>query len=247
MIAAMSASGGGNRAARDVPDDVGFHGQHHVAACDPAGSRPRDAPRVQLHGHPAVVRPPDVALGLAVAQPVPVVEDELALVDALALGSVEVLLGHAGNQQHRACVHLHPGGTHPAGGVLGRYRDAQHQFRGERVESEPRDVEFARGDHRRGAAVQVVVDPPHRILCRRPLPEGGVDVPVDQTGHHGQPARGQHQIRRGVIGADPGDDAVLDDQRGIPDRRRRGVAVHQQADVLHEQRSHRSLLCLDFV
>ena len=224
-----------NRPPGDVTDHVRTHGGHDVEGGHSTGARPGHPAGVHLHRHPPRVRPLDVAPRLPGGQQVPVVEDELELGDPLLLHPVEVFLGHPRNQQDRADHGLHPGRAHSAGGVPGGDGQAQHDLRGQLVEGQARYVQFAGRDHRRGAAVQVVVEPTDRVLRRGELAEGRVHVAVDQARHHRHPAGRQHPVRAAGLHPDSGDHPVLDQQGGVTYRRLTEPSGGQLADLVDEQ------------
>ena len=86
--------------------------------------------------------------------------------------------------------------------------------------------------------MEVVVDPAHGVLRRSPFTECRVDVTVDQTGHDRQPTCREHAVGRADGGPQADDEAVFDDEGRVTERGDVRVAVHQQPDVLHQQRGH---------
>ena len=233
-----------DRAAADMGRDIGLQPRQHVVAADLADPRSRHAAGVDFHLDAALVAPAHIpqrfVAQLFVTSAGQRIEDELGEDRADGPEPVEVLLGHARHQDHRAGVYLGPAPAHPSGRRGRDHGQRGHQLRGEILVIEPGHVQLARGDHGGGAAMDVVADPALRVLRRRPFAEHGVDVTVDQARHHGGAAGVEHAVGLdGVRRIECGNPAVADEQRLHRRLRPRDVAGEELADILDEQARHR--------
>ena len=125
-------------------------------------------------------------------------EDELGA-DRLRRGEpVEMLLLHAGHEDHRAGMDPGAAPADAAGGGGGDHGERGDEIGREVLVVEARHVQLAGRDHGGGAAVHVVADPADGVLGRRPFAEHRMDVAVDQARHDGAAAGVEHGIGFGV-------------------------------------------------
>ena len=172
-------------------------------------------------------------------------EDELGA-DRLRRGEpVEMLLLHAGNQDHRAGMNLGAAPADAAGGGGGHHRERGHEIGREILVVEARHVQLAGRHHGGGAAVHVVADPADGVLGRRPFAEHRMDMAVDEARHDGAAAGVEHGVGLGVGGRierrdlAPSISSDVTAAWGLRD-----VAGEELADVLDEKRGHRDLPAL---
>ena len=166
-------------------------------------------------------------------------EDELGA-DRLRRGEpVEMLLGHAGHQDHGAGMDARAAPADAAGGGRGHHRKRGDEIGREILVVEARHVQLAGRNHGGGAAVHVIADPADGVLRRRPFAEHRMDMAVDQARHHRAAAGVEHGVGLGIGGRIERRDACsVDQQRLHRGLRPRDVAGEELADVLDEKRGH---------
>ena len=101
-------------------------------------------------------------------------------------------------------------------------RDDRERLEPDDVLGPPGEMDLARRDRRRDAAVEARLDEVARPLARRPVAEHRVDVAVDETRERRRAVRVDDDVRVLVEAAPDRDEpAVLDEQRvGVRERRR---------------------------
>ena len=167
------------------------------------------------------------------------IEDELGEDDSGFGEAVEMPLGHSGDQQGRAGMELDSGPPHPARRRARHLGKRGHQIGREAGIVEARRVQFARRNHGRGAAVQIVPDPSQRVLRRGPFAEHRMDVTVHDTRQNGRAAGIDGDVVGGVGRRIERRDApVFDQQAGNRRRRRIEVAGEELADIADQRRWH---------
>ena len=182
-----------DRPAADVGGDVGLEPRQYFVAAHLREAGARHAAGVHLGADAAGAAP------LLIAQRLVLVggerkEDELGA-DRFRRGEpVEMLLRHAGNEDHRAGIDLGAAPADAAGGGGGHHRERGDEVGREVLVVEARHVQLAGRDHGGGAAVHVVADPADGVLGRRPFAEHRMDVTVDQTRHDGAAAGVEYRV-----------------------------------------------------
>ena len=209
-----------DRPAADMRGDVGLEPRQDIVAAHLREAGARHAAGVDLGADAAGAAP------LLIAQRLVLVggerkEDELGA-DRLRRGEpVEMLLLHAGNEDHRAGIDLGAAPADAAGGGGGHHRERGHEIGREIFVVEARHVQLAGRDHGGGAAVHVIADPADGVLRRRPLAEHRMDMAVDQARHDGAAAGVEHGVGLGIGGRIERRDLRAVDQQ----RRHRGLRL----------------------
>src|SRR5260370_28266685 len=76
-----------------------------------------------------------------------------------------------------------------AKGVKGALRENRHRLQADNILRTAGRVDFAGGDHRGDAAVEVAIDPAKLILAGRPVAADGMDVAIYEAGSEGRTFR----------------------------------------------------------
>ncbi len=226
--------GQGRVAAIDVADHVGVCLQHHVLVDQP-GTGDRGAAGVDGALDAIFARPADhLARGGAVLD---AAETDFAeQFDAGSGELLEVVLDHFVFDDGRAGMNLHAAGAERPERALGENR---HRLDADHVAGTAGHVNFAGGNHRGDAAVEIAVDPADLVLPWRPVARDGMNMAVDQAGRD----RGAVGIdcRGGVLGVDVleapdrGDLAILGHDRIRIEDRLLQSAGEQQPDIADYQ------------
>ncbi len=182
-----------DRPAADMGGDVGLEPRENVVAAHLRETGARHAAGVDLGADAAGAAP------LLIAQRLFLVggerkEDELGA-DRFRRGEpVEMLLFHAGNEDHCPGMDLGAAPADAPGGGGRHHRERGDQIGRQVLVIESRHVQLAGRDHGGGAAVHVIADPADGVLRRRPLAEHRMDMAVDQARHDGAAAGVEHRV-----------------------------------------------------
>ncbi len=216
-----------------MSDDVRLERLDHRGAGRAAQTGARDAAGVDLDRETACSGPADVRGTLLHALFVGE-EDELDNSAALLGQLVEVGLGHARREQHRAADDLQAAGPIAGGTAASQDGQVAEQLWVWLVEWQAGQVQLAGRDDRRGASMEVGLHPADRALGRRKVAKPGVGVPVDKPGRQRQPARVDDRVGVRPAGPDFLDDAILDED-AVGVRQRLGQVTRDDlADVVDE-------------
>ena len=128
----------------------------------------------------------------------------------------------------------------PAGRTLAkaRTRDDRERLQAHDVLGTPGQVDLARRDHRRHAAVQLRLDEVGRALARRPVAEHGMDVGVDQARERGRALAVDDDVRVLVDPAPDGRDPPVLDQDRVGVEQGRGDVARDDLAEARDQRAH---------
>src|SRR5690606_18462151 len=140
----------------------------------------------------------------------------------------------SGSQDRRAA---RDSGTERAGAgghIATCERDALDRPRRGLLEGEAGKVQLTRRYERRRPSMDVIRDPPDRVLRRGPLTGRGVDVSVDEPRDRAEAVGVDDDIRRRVVARERGDGTVVDHDGAVADGCGVGWPGDEGADVVYQ-------------